>query len=512
MKINNQLKLAAAIAASIALMGCGSDDETSTDHTDSGFALPENAIYVSPNAEDGTDITEEFITAVTDISPDTVVVLPKGNFLISSTINITDANGITITGHGINSTKLDFSTSSGNDGIFFDGGNGLTIRDLGVYEVPKNGIKADGVNGIHFTYTAAVWETPLAAETADTENGAYGLYPVSSENVLMEYNYSKGSADAGIYVGQSNNIVVRHNIAEHNIAGIEIENSTMADVYNNEAFDNSGGILSFDLPGLPQAFGGGVRIFNNDTYANNTTNVGKGVVGDVPAGTGILILATSDVEIYNNNITDNNTSGVAITSFLLMDDTLSGEDYTQTIADGWTPMVKNISIHDNTFKNNSSNPPSGGLLDDAIQGYQSQFNASGQAQDMPAIVYDGVGELMSDWLYPEAGGATGMQALGVTTAIAYTTAELNCVYDNVNANDAELDLNIGSMYGVDPDEEGNIVAADPEATLRFSAMGDESTILNCATAPTRLAAATVTFKGETYGCEADDIDLAACKL
>ncbi|MEH6346442.1 MAG: parallel beta-helix domain-containing protein [Bermanella sp.] len=491
-----KIKLATAIAAGMTLIGCGSSSDSDAVTTASGYEIPSDAIYVSADAADGTDITEAFVEAVTDVATDAVIVLPKGNFTISATVNVVAANGITITGHGIDATKLDFSTSAGNDGIFFDGGNNLTIRDLGVYEVPKNGIKADAVNGIHFAYTAAVWETPLDAGGED--NGAYGLYPVSSENVLMEYNYSKGSADAGIYVGQSNNIVVRHNVAEHNVAGIEIENSTMADVYNNEAFDNSAGILSFDLPGLPQASGANVRIFNNTTYANNTANVGSGTVGAVPGGTGILILATSDVEIYNNNIRDNKSNGVTITSFFLMDAELDDRDYADTIGKGWTPTVKNINIHDNTFENNSSEPLTGTLFDEVFGGYAAYY------QSVPAVIYDGVGELLAN--------AGGLAAIGIP---AYTDAEKSCASNNTNANTNDLAFTIGSIFGVDPtDTDPSNFDADsnPVETLRFSAMGDEATILNCATAPTRLTAATVTFKGDKYGCLGDDAELAACAL
>ena len=86
---------------------------------------------------------------------------------------------------------------------------------------------------------------------AKTSNGAYGLYPVQVTNVLIEDCVVKGASDAGIYVGQSTNIIVRNNHAENNVAGIEIENSTGADVYGNVAKGNTGGILVFNMPDLP---------------------------------------------------------------------------------------------------------------------------------------------------------------------------------------------------------------------------------------------------------------------
>ena len=73
----------------------------------------------------------------------------------------------------------------------------------------------------------------------------------------------RGASDAGIYVGQSKNIVVKRSKAEFNVAGIEIENSMNADVHDNLSTHNAGGILIFDLPNLPQQGGHSHRIFHN---------------------------------------------------------------------------------------------------------------------------------------------------------------------------------------------------------------------------------------------------------
>src|SRR3546814_18358884 len=51
-------------------------------------------------------------------------------------------------------------------------------------------------------------------------NGAYGIYPVESSDVLIDRVYVRGASDAGIYVGQSKNIVVRDSIVMENVAEI----------------------------------------------------------------------------------------------------------------------------------------------------------------------------------------------------------------------------------------------------------------------------------------------------
>lgn len=514
-----------AISSGLALTGCGGDDgkdgqdgvdgasvsagSQQKDVTTSGFSIPEGAIFVAPDAVDGDDITDALAAALFAIPDDALVVLPKGRFRVSQTITVNSASGLTVTGYGINETILDFSQSTGDDAIRFQGGVDITIRDLGVYEAPKNGIKATNVNGIRMAYTATVWEGALEAN-----NGAYGLYPLQSQNVLMEHNYAYGSADAGIYVGQSNNIVVRNNTAKNNVAGIEIENSTMADVYNNLAVGNSGGILAFDLPGLEQAYGGNVRIFNNEVYANNAVNVGSGAVGIVPPGTGVLVFATSDVEIYNNRITDNDTSAIEIASYFLADSDVANypANYGATMTNGWSPLVKNVYMHNNTIARNSTNPQ-GVLLADIIAGYTSNMNATGMPQTFPAIMYGGIGELLSN-----AGQLAGFDGLVGAEAQAdgvdydaYAATDLICANSNINANPAPDydDVNTGLVFSTNPADLTVDGSGNPLPNMLIDRMVN-NTYLNCT--QNRLAPASVNIGNKIYGCAGDDLAEAACSL
>mgnify|MGYP003327655364 FL=1 len=142
-------------------------------------------------------------------------------------------------------------------------------------------------------------------------------YPVESENVLIDKCVAIGASDAGIYVGQSKNIIVRNSIAQYNVAGIEIENSYYADVYGNLASHNTAGILIFDLPDLPQQGGHHVRVFDNESIDNDTDNFAPegNIVGEVPRGSGIIVMANSDVEIFGNVISGNGTVNLSIVSY-----------------------------------------------------------------------------------------------------------------------------------------------------------------------------------------------------
>jgi len=183
----------------------------------------------------------------------------------------------------------------------------------------------------------------------------------------------RGASDAGIYVGQSENIIVRNNKVEQNVAGIEIENCTRADVHDNEAINNAGGVLIFTMPDLPKKDGRHCRVFKNKVMANNHINFApKGnIVATVPSGTGIMIMAADLVEVFDNTIERNQTSGLSIVSYLLTKKPISDDKY--------DPFCEAISVHDNHFAANGERPSGalGRLVSNAI------------GSPLPDILYDG---------------------------------------------------------------------------------------------------------------------------
>jgi parallel beta-helix repeat protein len=183
----------------------------------------------------------------------------------------------------------------------------------------------------------------------------------------------KGAADAGFYVGQSKNIVVRRNRAEGNVAGIEIENSVGADVYENGATGNTGGILVFNLPDLPMKGGKQTRVYDNQVVANNHPNFApkSAMVAKVAAGTGVMVLATSEVEVFKNTIKNNKSYNVTILSYLT-----TGNPIKDTAYD---PYTEAVYIHDNAITG-------GG---DAPEGRAAAV-AKAAGTPLPGIIYDGV--------------------------------------------------------------------------------------------------------------------------
>jgi parallel beta-helix repeat protein len=162
----------------------------------------------------------------------------------------------------------------------------------------------------------------------------------------------KGASDAGIYVGQSSNIIVRDNRAEGNVAGIEIENSSHADVYGNTATDNAGGILVFNMPNLPVP-GSKTRVYRNRVVANNHANFGaKGsAVSSVPPGSGVIVNSNDEVEIFDNDLKDNKTANVIISSYYS-----TGFDTKRGIAAAYDPYPENIYVTGNRFSGGGDDP------------------------------------------------------------------------------------------------------------------------------------------------------------
>src|SRR5580693_10714135 len=232
-----------------------------------------------------------------DAKPGSVIEIPAGRHALDRVLTLR-ANGVTIRGAGSDKSILSFKNEiSGPEGMLVYA-NDFTIEHVAIEDSKGDGLKINDGENITIRDVRVEW-----TGGPKTTNGAYGIYPVKSKNVLIEDSASFGASDAGIYVGQSQNVIVRRNRAERNVAGIEIENTIGADVYENTATGNTGGILVFNMPNLSQP-GQSTRVFKNKSTANNLANfAAKGAaVASVPAGSGVVVNSNPKVEIFDNDI------------------------------------------------------------------------------------------------------------------------------------------------------------------------------------------------------------------
>jgi len=321
-------------------------------------------IIIGPGENAQEDLQEALIL----MSEGDTLLIKSGYYLFEDGLSL-DVDDVTVIGEGMDETILDFKNQQSGAQGFLVTSNGVTLKDFAILDAKGDALKVIGSKGINMINLRTEW-----TGGPKSTNGAYGFYPVESEDVLIDGCVAIGASDAGIYVGQSKNIIVRNSIAQYNVAGIEIENSYYADVYNNLASHNTGGILIFDLPDLPQQGGHHIRVFDNKSVDNDTDNFAPegNIVGEVPRGTGIIIMANSDVEVFNNVMSGNGTVNLSIVSY--SDETDDPNYY---------PHPRRIQIHNNTYG-------PGGFDPDVETGDLAKALFEISEGNMPDIFWDGV--------------------------------------------------------------------------------------------------------------------------
>jgi parallel beta-helix repeat protein len=345
--------------------------------------------------DDGPNEQSQALTAFFSAATGDTIEFGPGAFEFDTTLVMSHQEGITIRGQGMRATVLDFHTSHSPEGLSLSHMTGITIEDLTTIDTPGFSIKVSDSDFVVMRNVRAMWSSkdtnptdavddrggmdpkqpstldvtcvhalsfPQSTATyidkdgvtrsyvTDSGNGGYAIYPVLSNDVLLDNVQAIGASDAGIYVGQSNDVIIKNSEALMNVAGYEIENTDDADMFDNVAHCNTGGFLIFDLPGLNQ-YGDETRAFDNYSGYNNTPNFAPGgVVTGVPQGVGFLQLGYDEVEIFGNVIEFNRTLGVVMASHELLDGNTDNPDRRMDL------YPEGIYIHDNTFRTNGTSP------------------------------------------------------------------------------------------------------------------------------------------------------------
>lgn len=318
------------------------------------------------NQEFEKQLQEKFINA----NDGDVIELPEGEYFLNRPLVLDGKKNVTIKGKGRDKTTLNFAQQKDGAEALRITADGVVMEDFTVVNAKGDCIKVQDATNVTFRRLKVGW-----SNLHDPKNGSYGTYPVGCNGVLIEECEVFGSSDAGVYVGQSKNIIVRKCHVHDNVAGIEIENSTDADVYDNLSENNTGGMLVFDLPDLPVKNGKRCRVFNNRFINNNTNNFGvKGTtVSEIPAGTGIIVMATNDCDVFNNEIAGNNTLSGAVISYTSLQ-----KPFKDSIYD---PYSGGISFHDNKITRGTGKPDNTVLF--------GKIFIAVFGDKIPDIIYDG---------------------------------------------------------------------------------------------------------------------------
>ncbi len=350
----------------------------------------------------GTNATRDMITAMVSAVPGDTIEFGCGFYDLTTNLQLANTEAITIKGCGKDKTVLSFRGSNQPNGILAVNMRGLVIEDLTVADTSGNGFELRSVDHGTLRRVRAFWSTgggrtsttpitkdnfttvmkvdctdpatlnPEAPENmypgADTSSpnytvspnaGRYGIYPVGSQNILIDDAESIGASDAGIYVGQTNNAIIRNSRAAFNVFGFEIENVQGGEYHDNIAECNTGGYLIYDLDGNLRQYGDRTRMYDNKSRMNNTYNfTSSGFVGSVPPGSGMITLAYDRIDVFDNEFSDNNTGGIIHVSYELFPE--GGGRPSEKRIDFYT---EGMHIFRNKFTNNGNALPRATTLD-----------------------------------------------------------------------------------------------------------------------------------------------------
>ncbi|MDX1802996.1 MAG: parallel beta-helix domain-containing protein [Alcanivorax sp.] len=381
------------IAASLALLpGCGgggnshsSDNSNTTTNTaqagNNGSGGGNNKttrdgrlFHIDP----GPNATEDMINAMIQLRPGDVLEFACGYFNLNQSLLIQATEDVSIRGCGKDKTVLSFRDSTNVTGLEAINVRGITVSDLTILDSPGDAFKLKGVKWGTLRNVRAMWSGGGGTITADnypkrlqvqctappmnkgdptpdyvpsSASGRYGIYPVESENILVENSESVGASDAGIYVGQTNTAIIRNSRAIYNVMGFEIENVRGGEYDSNVSECNTGGFLIYDLENITQ-YGDTSVMLNNQARNNNTYNFAhSGLVSLVPRGTGFITLGYDNIEVYNNRFEDHSTAAVIYVSYELID----GKG--NTADKKLDPYTEGLHIHNNVMKHSGYSLP-----------------------------------------------------------------------------------------------------------------------------------------------------------
>jgi parallel beta-helix repeat protein len=218
------------------------------------------------------------------------------------------------------------------DGVIASGNN-FEMANFAVKNYTSNGVLVEGATGVYLH--------DLYVENT----GVYGVYPVRCTDVVMERIEATRMNDAAIYAGKSENVIIRNTLTYGNVIGIELENTVTGEVYDNVARDNTVGIFIDLLPQLPSKVSLYTKVHDNLIENNNGENfaVPGTSAALIPPGTGMLVLAADEVEIYNNTIRGNKSGGLAVFNL--------GIGFSTSEIDVG-PNPEHVYAHDNVYENN----------------------------------------------------------------------------------------------------------------------------------------------------------------
>jgi parallel beta-helix repeat protein len=319
--------------------GCG-DDDSDSPKTPAGC----NAAIAPSN-----DDVKGLKTGLVNLKAGQTLCLRAGTYHFDKLITFSGIAEVTLKGIGAtrDDVVLDFlGQTSGKEALSVTA-DGFTVENLTIKDAWGDGIKIFQSKRPTFRNVRAYYTTP-----DPKTHGAYALYPAECTDVLVEDCDVEGSSDAAIYIGQSTRGIVRNNKAHGSVIGIEVENSEDIEVYGNEAWGNTTGILVVNLPDLPRKQDVRISVHDNHSHENDHENFGDGFAAGLPRGQGMLVMGSRDVEVSKNRFENNSGPALSVVSWITFG-TLGGVNTTDK---EFEQFSERVYVHGNTFSGNGNNP------------------------------------------------------------------------------------------------------------------------------------------------------------
>ena len=115
-----------------------------------------------------------------DAKPGTVIEIPAGHYHLDRGLSLR-VNGVTVRGAGMEQTILSFRDQvAGPEGLLAQASD-FTIENLTIEDTKGDALKINSGENITIRGVRVRW-----TDGPRTTNGAYGLYPVKANNVLIE--------------------------------------------------------------------------------------------------------------------------------------------------------------------------------------------------------------------------------------------------------------------------------------------------------------------------------------
>ena len=150
--------------------------------------------------EPGPNAQEKLQEAMILMETGDTLVIKSGVYVLEDSLSL-DVDKVIVRGEGMDKTILDFhDQKSGAQGLLVTS-DAVTLKDFAILNAKGDALKVIGAKGISMIGLKTEW-----TGGPKSTNGAYGFYPVESEDVLIDKCVAIGASDAGIYVGQSKSI------------------------------------------------------------------------------------------------------------------------------------------------------------------------------------------------------------------------------------------------------------------------------------------------------------------